>query len=264
MKRIAAVVAIATMASCGGHVARPYPEPTVSDVMMALTNARAKVKSFSSESVMDYWFGNDRVKGTVRVMGMPGARVRFNAIDPADNVMADLACDGRDFVLVDHQHNCVLTGPCNGESIGQLLHVTLAPDDFFYLALGTTPILPGDKTTLTWDSSRGLEDLELSGAMGSQTILVDGTNGRWDVRKSETRGVDGKVIWSVDNTDFTTQPLPGGDSIRVPQKTRFRSPGEKSDLLVEWKERQINTPLPSAGFTLVPPDGLPVCGSKPS
>ena len=250
------------LAACGGHAVRPYPEPTASDVMMTLTNARNKLTSFSSESVMDYWFGNDRVKGTVRVMGTPGAHVRFNAIDPADNVMADLACDGRDFVLVDHQHNCVLTGPCNGDSIGQLLHVTLAPDDFFYLAVGATPILPSDHMALTWDASRGLEHLELTGATGAQTILVDGSNGRWDVRKSELRGVDGKVIWSVDNTDFTVQQLTGGDSIRVPQKTRFRSPGEKSDLLVEWKERTINTQLPPAGFTLVPPDGLPICGSK--
>ena len=77
-------------------------------------------------------------------MGTPGAKVRFHALSPAGgNVMLDLACDGTSFVLVDGQRNCVRTGPCDETSIAQLLRVPLAPDEFFYLALGLTPVLEG-------------------------------------------------------------------------------------------------------------------------
>ena len=92
-----------------------------------LATERGKVTSFRSQSVMDYWLGNQRVKGSVKVMGTHGAKVRFNAEDPMGNVIADLACNVRDFVYVDHQNNCQLTGPCNRDSIAQLLGVPLAP-----------------------------------------------------------------------------------------------------------------------------------------
>ena len=35
-----------------------------------------------AESVMDYWVGKNRVKGTVYVMGKTGRHIRFNALSP--------------------------------------------------------------------------------------------------------------------------------------------------------------------------------------
>src|SRR6185503_1517845 len=107
-------------------------------------------------TLSDYWLGDKRLKGEVRMMGTPDAKVRFNALSPAGgDVLLDLACDGTNFVLIDKQNNCALTGPCDASSIAQLIRVPLAPDDFFYLAIGQTPTLDGAKGKVTWDSKRG-------------------------------------------------------------------------------------------------------------
>ena len=58
--------------------------------------------------------------------------------------------------------------------------------------------------TVTWDSSAGLERVELKAAVGSQTLVIDARDGHWDIRKSELRNAAGKMIWSVENTDFGT------------------------------------------------------------
>src|SRR5688500_3286336 len=129
--------------ACPHKYKRTYSEPGAEEILESLAARRAAVKSFKTESQMDYWVGNDRFRGTVLIMGALGAKVRMNALRPDDAVAADLACNGADFVFVDQLKICVLTGPCNEASIAQLLRVPLAPDDFLSLALGTTPVIPG-------------------------------------------------------------------------------------------------------------------------
>ncbi len=262
------VCSLGLLAACSGPAknARPYAEPKVADVIAKLAAARARIHSFNAESVMDYWLGKDRLKGTVLVMGTPGAKVRFNALSPAgDAPIMDMACNGQDFALVDIQNNCTLAGPCNADSIAQLLRVPMTPDDFFYLAMGQTPVLNnGADVTgkVTWDASAGVERVELTAAAGSQTLVIDGKDGHWDIRKSELRDAAGKMIWSVENTDFDELTDASGAKFRLPNKTRFQSPSEKADLLVDWQDRTVNQPITDDKFQLTPPAGLPMCGSK--
>jgi hypothetical protein len=169
-----------------------------------------------------------------------------------------MACNGRDFVLVDYQNNCALTGPCDSTSIAQFFHIALSPDDFFHLAVGTPPVLDNATGALTWDSSHGYENLTLKSAEGTQKLTIDMKGNRLDVIDTQLAGPDGKTIWSVGNADFTDV---GGH--RVPGKTRFKSPDNKEDLLVEWgSSRQLNVDLPQAKFELQPPPGLPMCGQN--
>jgi hypothetical protein len=228
-----------------------------------LVAARAQQTSFRGASVMDYWFGKDRIKGSMLVMGTVGAKVRFNALSPAgESVMADLACNGSDFVLVDFQNNCALRGPCNQDSIAQLLRISLAPDDFFALALGATPVLAEATGTTTWDAAKGQERVELRSSAGSQTIVIDGRDGRWDVLSSELRDAAGGTVWKVENTDFESVKDASGKAHRVPGKSRLTQPAQKADLIVEWEERELNVPLEDDRFVLEPPAGLPQCGAK--
>lgn len=242
---------------------RPSGGGDVTTILAKLELARTAKTSFRGASVMDYWLGKDRVKGSMLVMGALGAKVRFNALSPAgESVMADLACNGRNFVLVDFQNNCMLAGPCNRDSIGQLLRISLEPDDFFYLALGQTPILPNATGTATWDASTGQERVELTSSAGSQTIVLDGREGRWDVLSSELRDPAGQALWKVENTSFTVLEDTAGKPHRVPGKTRLVQPAQKADLIVEWEERELNVELEAARFQLDPPPGLPQCGAK--
>lgn len=246
-----------------GGYKQPGATPQVAEVVDRMAKARDALSSFRAESTMDYWLGSQRVKGTVLVMGTKGAKVRFNALSPAGgDVLADMACDGASFAYVDKQNNCQLAGPCNRSSIAALLHVELEPDDFLHLALGTPPVLANPTGTVTWDSSNGHYKVDLKGADGTQTIDIDARNGGWDVMSSELKDPSGKVVWSVENADWGTVKDEQGGDHRLPGKTRFKSPKEKADLLVDWNERTVNVAIDDAKFKVEVPAGLPACGQK--
>jgi hypothetical protein len=238
---------------------RPYPEPTVADLVAQLSKARDAMTSFRADSTMDYWMGNQRAKGEVLVMGATGAKVRFAALSPAGgSSMAEMACDGTNFVYVDYQNNCALTGPCDQRSIATFFHIELAPDDFLHLAVGTPPIV-GATGKLTYVG--GVEKLELTGPDGTEKLTLDLASGKLDVLEAELVGTDGKTRWSVTNADFETV----GDH-RVPGKTRFKSPGNQQDLIVEWgdtQNRAVNLTPPAGAFVLAAPQGLATCGQRP-
>lgn len=254
--RLAFVLLLAAC-SGGSGVKRPYPEPKADDLLARLANKRAELTSFTADSTMDYWLGNQRAKGEVLVMGTPGAKVRFAALSPAGgSTLAEMACDGATFVYVDYQNNCALIGPCDKSSIAQFFHIELAPDDFFHLAVGTPPVLEGATATLVWDAQHGYEKLTLASPSATEKLTLDMKGNHLDVIDSELVGADGKTVWSVANTDFVEV-----DGHRVPGKTRFKSPDQKQDLLVEWgDQRKLNTPLDASKFALKAPPGLPMCG----
>lgn len=246
---------------CGcphGNVPNSQPELTVAQVVDRLAKARADMTSFKADSTMDYWIGSQRVKGEVLVMGMTGAKVRFAALSPAGGMpMVEMACDGTNFALVDHQNNCARSGPCDQRSIAQFFRIDLAPDDFLHLALGTPPVIANPTGKVTWDGGRGVQRVELTGADGTQKLSIDTRDGHFDVVDSELVGGDGKVRWSVSNTDFTDV-----SGHRVPGKTRFKSPSNQEDLIVEWgntSNREINGQITTDKFSLPVPQGLPLC-----
>lgn len=259
------IAALLLVSGCPSSQAikRTYPEPTVPQILERLAAQRAARTAFTAESTMDYWLGKDRMKGTVLVMGKTGKKVRFNALSPAGGgVLADMACDGTSFAYVDQQHNCQLTGPCDRSSIAALLRVELEPEDFLHLALGTPPVLDQATGTVTWDASKGYERVSLTAPGGTQTLTIDARGGRWDVIASELKDPAGKVVWSVENADFGLVRDAAGGEHRLPGKTRFKSPQEQADLLVDWGERTVNPTLDDAKFVVNVPDGLPRCGAR--
>src|SRR5438552_2366144 len=96
-----ALLSCVVLLACGCPRGASYPQPatmrTAQDIIDQLAKTRAARTSFRAESVMDYWLGKDRVKGTVLVMGTSKRQVRFNALSPqGGGVLADMACNGSD------------------------------------------------------------------------------------------------------------------------------------------------------------------------
>jgi hypothetical protein len=243
---------------------RSYPAPSAEEILGSLATEREALRSFRRDSTMDYWVGKDRFRGTVLAMGELSAKVRMQALRPDDATAVDLSCDGASFVLVDHMNNCVLTGPCNAESIAQLLRVPLAPDDFLYLALGSTPVIDGAQGSVRWDDKHGREVLELKGSGGmTQTIIVDGRDGQktWDLLKSEVRrGKD--VVWTAEHKGYRELKGEDGQTYRVPSKSMFKSAADKTDVLIDWENTMVNPTLAPESFVNTEIPDVPMCGTK--
>jgi hypothetical protein len=250
---------------CGGaSVKRSYPPPTVDDVLAHLEQARRQVTSLRATSLMDYWTGDKRVKGTVWLMGRWGRYLRFNALNPDGSVAADLACNGTDYVLLDYHGNCYLTGPCTGQAIASLLRLDLEPDDFLAMIAGLTPVLSEAVGTLAWNEEDGTEVLTLTSRDGHrvQRIALDGRGRRWDVLWSTLRDANGAVLWTVKNKEFREVAPAGGPRLRVPEKSRFEQPSQDADLVVQWKTHELNVELDASKFTITIPPGLATCGRQ--
>jgi hypothetical protein len=248
------------VAACGpaqhGGTA-PYPEPSVADIVARLQKAHDATKSFRADATMDFWLGNQRTKGEVLVMSKATAFARFAALSPAGgSTMAEMACNGRDFVYVDYQRNCQVAGPCDRSSIARFFGVELEPDDFLHLAVGTPPVLPNATGTATWNSKTGLEDVALASGGKTEKLSIDMKNGKLDVvEASMTDG--GKLEWGVKNSDFIDV---GG--YRVPQRSHFTAPGTQQDLEVDWGDAQnrgVNVAIEDSKFALAAPSGLGAC-----
>jgi hypothetical protein len=275
MRRIALLCAALAAAwssgpGCGcSHqtIPRSYPEPSVEQLVAHVQKTGEAVRSYNAESTMDYWVGDQRIKATVLVMGERGAKVFFKAMNPAtDTAAADLVCNGQSFVFVDYEHSCHLSGHCDRRAIGQLLRVSMEPDDFLLLAVGSVPIIPQPTGTVHWDQDRGAEVVELVSPDRAwrQTLVLDGRNGagKWDVIESVVRDAQGAVDWKVQNKGFRPLRAADGRSVRMPEATHFEQPKLKADLQVRWKERTLNGALNQSAFQRQPPADLKQCGGK--
>lgn len=259
MKRALVSAGVIALVSCGprGGAKNPRPDLTVDVVVAELAKAREALTSFRGESVMDYWVSGQRMKGEVLVMGQVGKLMRFAALSPAGgSTLVEMACDGTNFVYLNYQENCALTGPCDAQSVAMFFGIELEPDAFLHLALGTPPTVANPTGTVTWDSSRGVHRVELSSSEGTQKLAIDTKPAHWEVRETELVG-----RWSVANTDF--RKVPGSGERRIPGKIRFRSPAQSQDLLVDWGEQfEVNVELPKQNFTMQVPEGLATCGQQ--
>lgn len=251
--------------ACGGPSGKPrsYAKPAASQVVTHLQESQGLATSYVAESRMEYWVEKERIKPTVMVMGELGAKIRFNALNPTgDDVAADLACNGTNFQFIDFNHDCQLTGPCTKDAISQLLRVSLAPDDFLLLAVGSTPLIAAVSSELRWDGAKQVEILSLTSKEGhKQTIILDGHKQHWDVLSSTVWNPDGTVDWILTNKDFKEQRDEAGQVFRVPMRTRFEQPEAKAELTIRWIERELNTELGDDKFEMEIP-ALPRCGES--
>src|SRR5688572_5605430 len=177
MKRALLGAALMSIACCGpkGNANNPRPDLTVEAVISEIAAGREALTSFTGESNMDYWISGQRMKGDVLVMGKVGKFVRFAALSPAGgSTLAEMACDGTNFVYVDYQNNCSLSGPCDANSVAMFFGLALEPDDFLHLALGTPPIVGGSPTgTVKWDGTNKVHRVELKSGEGTQKLSID-------------------------------------------------------------------------------------------
>ena len=248
-------------AACPTRYPKPANLPDAPGVVERIEAHQQKARTFKHKSRMDYRVGDERVKTTVLVMGQRGARLRFNALDPTGVVAADLACDGIAYQFIDFQKNCQRSGPCTGDAIARLLRVNLEPDDFLDLAVGTTPLISKTGSPVRWDEKTGhaIVDLVTPDKQRTQTIILDGREGHYDVLRSTVRDAAGNIDWRIENKDFRTIKTADGGTLRVPERTRFEQPAAKGDLRVRWEKQEINVELPAGAWELQPPAGLPTC-----
>lgn len=268
--RFLLLVAAGLAVGCGDPIKQPYTAPGADVFVQHLRTVGAQAKTYvATNNTMDYWLGKERIKTTMHVMGEKGAKVRFNGINPqTDMTAADLACDGTNFSFQDFEHKCQLSGVCDRQAIAQLLRVSMEPDDFLLLAVGSAPIIPDPVGKVAWNGKNGTWEVDLtSRTTGEKQRLVldgdDGDGGKWEVLESTVWDAGGKVTWKLNNKKMKTVKAEDGVPFRLPSYSKFVQPQQKADLVVEWAQRKINLPAQDPSkYQVQQVQGYDVCGRK--
>jgi outer membrane lipoprotein-sorting protein len=248
---VAALALLVLRGSSCLNVKRPYKAPTAKEVIAALRVRSARVRTMRGETRMNHRTDQGKVKATVRMMASQGGRLRFDAVSPFDTPLATLVTSGGRFALVDAQKNRHYHGPASPCNIARLLRVAMQPDDMLTVLGGSTPIIEHKSASVAWDDRAFEEVLTLKGSQLTQTVRLDGTDRRWDLRLSEIRDSEGLLL-SIKASDYKTR---GG--LRLPQRIKVEQPRNKAQLDVTFKQQEVNVKLPDAAFELPEARGMP-------
>lgn len=257
--RWAAMVAVvATGTACPHSVPRPYPAPQAVRLVEHLRQMRGQARTLKAVTKTDAMLGSDRANVEVLILAAWGGKLRFMAMNPNNSLAADLAADGQSYCFIDTHANCGECGPSTPDTVARLIRIRLEPDDVVAVLMGGTPLLAEAQASVRWDSGEGHEILTLSDGSLTQTVVLDGRNQRWDVLSSELRDAKGHRLWRVQHTEFHEVPRGDQKTMRLPRKSRFLQ--GKDDVLIRWKEQELDAELSSDKFQLTLQEGLRQCG----
>lgn len=262
MKRLCLVAAALLAAGCPHPIPRPYPAPEGPAVLTWVRDVRQRIGNLRAETKSDVRIGSDRANVTVYILAAWGGRLRFMAMNPSNNMAADLASDGTRFCFLDSNHDCGDCGPATPENVAQLIRIQLEPDDVVATLLGSTPVLENAAAAVSWDSGEAYEIVDLKDDRGfTQRIVLDGRDRRWDVLDSRLRDPQGKTVWRIQHKDFHAVKKPDGTTVRLPGRSMFEQAGDSA--LILWKKQEADVALDPSKFQIEVPVGLRVCGRKP-
>jgi outer membrane lipoprotein-sorting protein len=257
MRRALAMLAL-FCAGCPGTlppVERPYAPPTADELLASLRARAERIHSIDASAKAEESAPRQpRVKVKVQLYAQRPDQLRLEVDAPIGGGAATLVTNGEAFQLFDARQGRYFTGaaePCN---VARLIQVELPPRAIVDALLGSLP-LDGVAGDPGWDKGDGGREMfTLKGDDGSSTrVWLDGRNRSWDPVKAEHRDPAGHVLWKLAHSDFADH-----EGVRLPQSTTVEDVVHRSTVKLRYREQNLNPELKPEGFTLPPPQGLPI------
>jgi hypothetical protein len=241
------------LTGCHPHIERPYPPPTAEQLLSRLRQQIADVHALRGTAKVDYFSPKEgRVKAKIYLAAEASGGLRIDAVSPFGSPVSSFATDGKQFELLDVKHNHFYVGVASPCSLEELLHLKVTPQELFAALAGAAPILPIEKTEVGWDDRNGWDVLTIVAQDGRHQILkFDSHDKTWDLRESTVQDPQGKLLFKLTHQDFT---LSG--SIRLPKNTHFIQPVAQADVIVRYRDIDVNTTIPQNLFLLAAPNGI--------
>lgn len=271
---------------CTGCPTKPPPSQfpngqAALDRMRATTFCTRGVLAYAN---VDYLGPKDRVRVDVSVMALKPSNIRLGVF-AFNNLVAELATNGKDFQLANMQTKQFLYGPAQPCNIGRLTTLSLPANVLTDALLGQAPVLKHDaaQTTMEWDGS-GYYVVKFAGTNDSNEELhlaphPDDWNKPWNEQRVRVLDVvvtqKGYTLYHVDFDDHkptaTAPPIkddagvdpdipPSGPACtaEIPRKIHVEVPEEGNDVRFRYDKVSWNPPLQFGNnqFILQPVPGL--------
>jgi outer membrane lipoprotein-sorting protein len=229
-------------------IRRDYPPPTTEDLVAALQQRAARIRSLRGEARVE---SRGRSATVLLAAERPG-RLRFDVLSPFGSPLASLATDGKSVGYFDRGAGRFVRGPARACTLAWTVRLPLSPDDAVEVLLGSVPLMPAASSDVSWDERAGLEVLRVRAPDGAvEEIRLGGPAGAWTVRAAQLRDRAGRPRWRVEHDEWRVL---GG--FPMPRRTRV-SDGE-NDVRLRYRDEEVNVPLPPGIFGTGAPPGVPV------
>jgi outer membrane lipoprotein-sorting protein len=234
--------------SCSG-IPRPADYSDSADRLMKSIQTRGDAfQSLSAELDVEIWQKDERIRLKQLMAVSQNGRLRIEVLSPFGNPMTTLASDGSRLMIFDAQKGRFFLGAATAEALGQLLPVSMSPQELSSLLRGSIPIIVHESSRVSWLESRGRYELELTAKGRSQKVELEPQYLR--VTKLTT-WINGQLLYRV----FLGNYSGTGNGI-VPLKVRFEVPARELSVELDVVEFSVNPALPDTAFTLTPPRGI--------
>lgn len=131
--------------------------------MLASMEARlAPMRNMSAYSRISYYDKTGRKAARMDILVARPASLRFSALTPTSDLIADLASDGKNFTSFQRGASDCYTGPACPENVARLLPLVMPGAELAKVLLGGAPVIPHDDEKLWWDRSAGAYCVELT------------------------------------------------------------------------------------------------------
>jgi outer membrane lipoprotein-sorting protein len=235
-----------------GPVARPTSLPAAPALLEEIRGRQARAWSLRGETKLDYWAPEGRTKVTVNMAVARPGKLRFEAENPiSGHTEGTLVTDGRNFALLDVQHNRFLVGPALPCNVARMTRIDMPPDDVAVILLGSAPVLPHERAEVGWDPADGGREVLTLALPGGATERLEIANKSRDLVAAEVKDSAGRSVWRLTHEDFGNV---GG--VRRPRRTKFVEPREQADVIIRFKDVDVNVAIPEDVFHLSPPPGM--------
>jgi hypothetical protein len=239
---------------CWGKTAMPKNPPTAQQLLDEIAARKTQIKTISAaDAKVEFWdnANGDRVKGRVSVLATREGNLRLE-VNSNIGMLSALAVTGTAFQLLDVRGDHYFTGEASTCNVERVIHVRLSPHEIADALLGDAPVLLHSGAKLDWngDDKRWVVTLDLvDGGKEKLELSEKGHN----LEKAERLGPDGKRVWWLEHSDFST--VKGGAV--MPERSRFQQ-GDKADqdVILKFKDQEVNTTPPPSSWTLEQPRGM--------
>jgi len=255
--RRASLAAAALLVAAGlgckpGPVAAPASLPTARALLDEVRARQAQARSLRGDGKLDFWADGGRTKITVNLAVMRPGRLRFEAESPlSGHTVGTLVTDGDRFALLDVEHNRFLVGPALPCNVARMTRIPMPPDDVATILLGSAPVRPYEAAEVGWSPDGGGREVLQLRLPGGSTQRIEIANKSRDLLDARVTDPRGTLVWHLTHEDFRTI---GG--VRLPRKSRFVAPQEKTDVLLRYRDIEVNCSIPNEVFHLTPPPGM--------
>lgn len=270
MRLVRSVLAIGLAAflllGCGRPPRPTLPIESPDRALELLASMRRTLFGLQAEARVEQRGAEGRIRGTVLLMVVSPARVRFDVLTQFGPA-ATLTSDGETFELLDQREGRFLEGPACPSNIARFLGVALAPADVTRLLLGDAPIIEGGTREI--ETIRGGYIVTIYGEDRIQEVEIHIRRGDEDappeaqflrLARTEIFDADARPLVRAVFEDHRIVPDPDdpdGRGVAIPFRVTFDDFVRDSTTTVRMKEVELDVEVPDDAFSQERPEGMP-------